>query len=125
VSAEHSQQITLRAMRFDALVGILPQERTTPQPIEVDVTVDVADGDGIVDYRALYAAAANVFAAGHIDYLEQIGERIAAAALGHSARIRRARVAVRKPHVALGGPLAYAEVVVERMRPEPGPATRA
>ena len=117
MSADHSQQITLRAMRFHALVGILPQERATPQPIEVDVTVDVDDGDGIVDYRALYAAAADVFAAGHIDYLEQIGERIAVGALDHSARIRRARVAVRKPHVALGGPLAYAEVVIERMRP--------
>jgi dihydroneopterin aldolase len=111
-----AQQITLRAMRFHALVGILPQERTTPQPIEVDLTVDLSDGEGIVDYRALYAAAADVFGAGHIDYLEEIGSRIADNALAHSARIRRARVAVRKPHVALGGPLAFAEVVVERAR---------
>jgi dihydroneopterin aldolase len=31
-------------------------------------------------------------------------------------RVRHARVAVRKPHVALPGPLAYAEVVVKQGR---------
>ena len=116
MSADHSQQITLRAMRFHALVGILPQERDTAQPIEVDLTADVADGEGIVDYRALYAVAAGVFATGRIDYLEEVGERIATGVLAHNQRIRRARIAVRKPHVALGGPLAYAEVVIERVQ---------
>jgi dihydroneopterin aldolase len=107
-------EITLSAMRFHALVGILPHERTTPQPIEIDLRVGVADGEGIVDYRALYDAIAAVVNSGHIDFLEEIGDRVARAALGHSARIRAARVAVRKPHVALPGPLAYAEVVVAR-----------
>ena len=107
-----AERITLKSMRFQALVGILPHERTTAQPIEVDLSVELAPGDGIVDYRALYAAAADVFAHGPVDYLEEIGDRVARGALAHSARIRSARVAVRKPHVALGGPLAYAEVVV-------------
>src|SRR3954470_22844205 len=101
-------------MRFHALVGILPHERAAAQPVEEDLTVDLADGADIVDYRRLYDAASRVFAAGHIEYLEEIGDRIAGGALACSARISRARVAVRKPHVALGGPLAYAEVVVER-----------
>jgi dihydroneopterin aldolase len=109
-----TQQITLKSMRFHASIGILPHERAAAQPVEVDLTVDLADGDEFVDYRRLYDAASRVFASGHIDYLEEIGERIAAAALACGARIRRAHVAVRKPHVALGGPLAYAEVVVER-----------
>jgi dihydroneopterin aldolase len=107
-------EITLSAMRFHALVGILPHERTTPQPIDVDLRVDVADGEGIVDYSALYAVVAAVFSSNHIDYLEEIGEQIARGALKHSARIRSARVAVRKPNVSLGGPLAFAEVVVVR-----------
>lgn len=109
-----SEQITLKGMRFHALVGILPQERTDPQPIEIDLTVDVAPGEGIVDYRALYSLTADVFAHGPVDFLEEIGDRVARGALAHSARVRVARVAVRKPHVALGGPLAYAEVVVMR-----------
>ena len=107
-------EITLRAMRFHALVGILPHERTTPQPIEVDLHVRVNEAEGVVDYRALYALTAEVIEAGPIDFLEEIGERVAQRALEHNTRVRAVRVAVRKPHVALAGPLAYAEVVVER-----------
>ena len=107
-------EITLRAMRFHALVGILPHERTTPQPIEIDLVVRVADGDGVVDYRELQAITAAVMTAGPIDFLEEIGARAVQGALAHSARIRSAKAAVRKPHVALGGPLDYVEVVVER-----------
>lgn len=109
--------ITLRAMRFHARVGILPHERTTTQPIEVDLTVRVRPSDdqaSVVDYRALYEIAAGVVNAGHIDFLEQIASSIADGALAHSPRVISARAAVRKPHVALGGPLDYAEVVVDR-----------
>lgn len=107
-------EITLQAMRFHALVGILPHERTIAQPIEIDLRVRVADGDVVVDYRALYDIVAGVVNAGPLDFLEQIADRIAAGAIEHNTRVRAARVAVRKPHVALDGPLAYAEVVVER-----------
>jgi len=106
-------EITLRAMRFHGLVGILPHERDIPQPIEIDLTVTVASGEGVIDYRELYAIAANAVV-GQTSFLEGLADRIAKSALGHSARIRTARVAVRKPHVPLPGPLAYAEVVVER-----------
>jgi dihydroneopterin aldolase len=51
---------------------------------------------------------------GHTEYLEQIADRIATGALSISASIRSTRVAVRKPHVPLPGPLDYAEVVIER-----------
>ena len=106
-------EITLRAMRFHALVGILPHERDIPQPIEIDLTVTVAAGEGVIDYRELYAVAANAVV-GQMSFLEGLAERVAKSALAHSARVRTARVAVRKPHVALPGPLAHAEVVVER-----------
>jgi dihydroneopterin aldolase len=107
-------EVALQAMRFHALIGILPHERTTPQPIEIDLRVSIVDGHGVVDYRALYDATAAVLAGGPIDFLEEIGERVAAAALAHGSRVRVVRVAVRKPHVPLPGPLAFAEVVVER-----------
>jgi len=112
------REITLRAMRFHALVGILEHERTVPQPIEVDLTVrSSADGD-ILDYRRLYEIVEREVTRGPIDYLETIAERITRSAL-EDARVRQARVAVRKPHVALAGPLAYAEVVVRHDR-DPG-----
>jgi dihydroneopterin aldolase len=111
------REITLRAMRFHALVGILEHERTVPQPVEVDLTIRAAAEEGILDYRRLYEQVEHVVLAGPIDYLEDIAERISRAAL-QDPRIREARVAVRKPHVALPGPLAYAEVVVRRGRGE-------
>lgn len=113
-------EIVLRAMRFQALVGILPHELTTPQPIEIDLTVDVGRGEDVVDYRRLYDAASRILDSGHIGYLEDIAERVAASAFATSDRIHRVQVAVRKPHVALGGPLAYAEVRVERTRGSSG-----
>lgn len=113
-------EIVLRAMRFHALVGILPHEKLTSQPIEIDLTVMIGEGDSVVDYRHLYQAAASVMSSGPIDYLEEIAERVAAGALATSNRVMRATVAVRKPHVALGGPLAYAEVRIDRLRPMSG-----
>ena len=115
-----STEITLRAMRFHAFVGILPHERTQAQPIEVDLSVTIGDGHAVVDYRKLYDTTAAVINSGHVDYLEDIAEWVATGAFNASERVTRVRVAVRKPHVALGGPLAYAEVRVERLRPAAG-----
>jgi dihydroneopterin aldolase len=113
-------EITLRAMRFHALVGILPHERTHAQPIEIDLVVTVGDGEEVVDYRRLYDSTAAIISAGHIDFLEDIADRVATAAFHTSERVARACVAVRKPHVALGGPLEYAEVRIDRLRPAAG-----
>lgn len=105
-------EVTLRGMRFHVLVGILPHEREFPQPLEVDVTATVDPGQ-VVDYRGIYEAARDVMSAQPLDYLETIGDTIARRVLGLPG-VRRARVAVRKPHVPLPGPLEYAEVVVYR-----------
>lgn len=118
-------------MRFHAAVGILPHESTVPQPIEIDLTVwrpvaravtPVArptSGAGairpVVDYRELYVLAASAVAGGPIDYLEDVAERLARGVLAIDG-VQRTRIAVRKPHVALPGPLAHAEIVIERER---------
>lgn len=104
-------------MRFHAVVGILPHERDLPQPLEVDLTVWLIAaeprGAGIVDYRTLYDLVARVIDDGPSRYLEEIASAIADAALAVE-RVAATRVAVRKPHVPLPGPLAHAEVVVHR-----------
>ena len=102
-------------MRFHTLIGILPHEQTVPQPVEIDVTVwrDRAESAEPVDYRRLYEIAAGALAAGHVSYLEDVAEDVAKTALRLTG-VEGVRVAVRKPHVALPGPLDYAEVVVER-----------
>ena len=120
-----SESVSLRGMRFHVLVGILPHEQLHPQPIEVDVTVwrapraddDVAgDDDDVIDYRDLYDAVAARVTAAPLRFLEDVARTLVGDLLARPY-VRRARVAVRKPHVPLPGPLAYAEVVVDSGRP--------
>ncbi len=111
-----STRITLADMRFHVLVGILPHERLHPQPLHIDLTVTLVPGvPGVVDYRDLYAMVAEVVNTGDLQYLERLGDAIASRAMERQ-EISSARVGLRKPHVALDGPLSYAEVVVERHR---------
>jgi dihydroneopterin aldolase len=106
-------------MRFHACVGILPHERELPQPLELDLTVWLVDGAGtggsVVDYRELYELAASAVARGPLRFLEDLADAVASAALARGD-VERARVAARKPHVALPGPLDHAEIVLERTR---------
>ena len=127
-----SESVSLRGMRFHVLVGVLPHEQVHPQPLEVDVTVwralraddagtgeDGDDGDdageAVIDYRDLYDAVAARVTAGPLRFLEDVARTLVGDLLARPY-VRRARVAVRKPHVPLGGPLAYAEVVVDSGR---------
>jgi dihydroneopterin aldolase len=107
-------EISLAGMRFHVCVGVLAHEREIAQPLEIDLVVrHAADRDGVLDYRDLYAAASEAVRSDALTYLEPLAEAIAARALA-LAGVTWCRVAVRKPHVALGGPLAYAQVAVER-----------
>jgi dihydroneopterin aldolase len=108
--------ISLVGMRFHVRVGILPHEQVHAQPLEIDLSVTrVADAAGVLDYRALYALAAAQVAREPLEYLEELAAGIADDALALTD-VAHVRVAVRKPHVVLDGPLAYAEIVVERAR---------
>jgi 7,8-dihydroneopterin aldolase/epimerase/oxygenase len=113
--------VTLKAMRFHARIGVLPHEAEIAQSIEVDASLWVRRGDGqlsakdIVDYRSVYDMVADVVTKGHISFLEEVGELIAERAL-QLPLVSKVRIAVRKPNVALPGPLAYAEVALERER---------
>jgi 7,8-dihydroneopterin aldolase/epimerase/oxygenase len=103
-------------MRFHVRVGILPHERELAQPLEIDLTVRISDDAiGVLDYRALYGAVADALEPQPLDYLETIGENILSSLLS-MPQVSFARVALRKPHVALGGPLSFAEVSVEASR---------
>ena len=108
--------ISLVGMRFHVRVGILPHERDLAQPLEIDLAVTrSADARGVLDYRTLYALAADQAKREPLDYLEELGVAIADGALELDG-VAHVRVAVRKPHVMLDGPLRYAEIVVERSR---------
>ena len=106
-------QVSLFGMRFHVRVGILPHERELAQPLELDVSANLAAESAGLDYRALYDAVSGLVSDDPHEYLETIADAITARVLALDG-VRSCRVAVRKPHVALPGPLSYAEVVVER-----------
>jgi 7,8-dihydroneopterin aldolase/epimerase/oxygenase len=108
--------ISLVGMRFHVRIGILPHEREHPQTLEIDLSVTRDDAAaGVLDYRRLYELAAERIAMAPLDYLEDVAVALADQAVALPG-VNHSRVAVRKPQVLVGGPLAYAEVVVERAR---------
>ncbi len=113
--------VRLEAMRFHARVGALAHEAEIAQSIEVDVAAwvnrdEAAHGAaGVLDYRRLYDVVSEVLNRGHIAYLEDLTSEVAARALELDG-VLRVRVSARKPHVALPGPLAFAEVTLDRVR---------
>ena len=112
---EELDAITLRGMRFHTLIGVLPHEREHAQPLEIDLTAWVRPMAEVVDYRRLYAEVRTAVEAPSLMYLEELAGSIATRVL-ESTPVQRVRVAVRKPHAAVGGPLDFAEVTVVRAR---------
>lgn len=113
-AATPQTEVSLAGMRFHLCVGVLPHEREMAQPLEIDLVIrHAADRTGVLDYRDLYAAVSETIRHDALTYLEPLANAIATRALAIEG-VTWCRVAVRKPHVALGGPLAYAQVAVER-----------
>lgn len=112
---EHGDEITLRGMTFHTLIGVLPHEREHPQPLEIDLTVWMCEDPRILDYRRLYASVRASVDSRELFYLEELAESIANRVLAEPS-VRRARVAIRKPHVAVDGPLRDVEVAIVRPR---------
>ncbi len=121
-----SDSIGLKGMRFHTLVGLLPHEEHVPQPLELDLTVWLSlkrvgrtDSPGErLDYRDLYRLVSETVGTSHHKLLEGLCEKIAAQALALRG-VERVRIAARKPHAPIEGPLDHVEVVLDR-RPEPG-----
>lgn len=110
-------------MRFHTRVGLLPHEQRIPQPLELDLTVwlslrrvgETDSARNLLDYRELYALVSDTVGGSHHRLLEALCEKIAARALKLDD-VERVRVAARKPHAPIEGPLEYVEVVLERDR---------
>jgi dihydroneopterin aldolase len=116
-------RITLKGMQFHTRVGVLPHERHVPQPLQLDLTVWLSlerpgQSDSLgdaLDYRELYALVAQTVGQSHHRLIEGLCDRIASQVLA-LPETEAVRVAARKPHAAIDGPLEYVEVVLERRR---------
>ncbi|MEZ5383658.1 MAG: dihydroneopterin aldolase [Microthrixaceae bacterium] len=113
--------IELRGLRVMGSVGVLPEERSRLQPLEldVDVVVDLAaagHSDALVDtvdYGAICEAVAAACTSTHHDLLERLAQVVADVVLGFDG-IPAVTVAVRKLRPPVPSQLATAGVRIQR-----------
>lgn len=116
--------IELRGLRIDAICGVLPRERTTPQPLEIDVDIEAdlapaGTSDELtdtIDYGAVVAAVERVATTLRPLLLERLAECIADAVLAVDARAEAVTVAVRKLEPPVPQALAMSGVRITRRR---------
>ena len=122
---KRSTKIFVRDLLLDAHIGVHEHEQGKTQRIRVSitawigVTLMVDDHiDATVSYENLAMAARNVAAGGHINLVETLAERIAAAIITDGC-VRLVRVRVEKPDI-----LADAVVGCEILRRGPSATGR-
>lgn len=100
------RHVFVKDLKVDALIGIYPEEKTTPQKIIVNIDLSVKEGDNplsddiknVVSYEIVVKKVEEIVAAGHVGLAETLAERIAAACL-RDKRVMAARVRIEKPNV--------------------------
>ena len=84
--------IQLRALRVVCIVGVLPEERERPQPLEIDVDIyaDLSaagqsdDLNDTLDYGEAAATVVQICASAKAQLLEHLGQLVADQLLGYS-----------------------------------------
>jgi dihydroneopterin aldolase len=116
-------RIVLSGIELRGRHGVLPAERAGGQRflVDIEIAADLA-GAGrtddlalTVDYREVYAVAREIIEGRPMALIEAVAEAIATRVLA-IPRVEAVAVRVRKPDVALGGPLESAAVEVRRTR---------
>ena len=117
--------IQLRGLRVDAICGVLPHERTTPQPLELDLDLEADLGPAgrsddladTIDYGAVTEAVERVVLTLEPQLLERLADAVAEAVLDLDDRVRAVTVAVRKLSPPVAQVLATSGVRITRARP--------
>lgn len=106
-AGESLRHILVRDLELPARIGVYQHERSGHQRIRVNLDVAVAEGDpaaiddrlaNVVDYERMVTGVRSIVAAGHVNLVETLAERIAALCLEDS-RVRHVRVRVEKLEV--------------------------
>lgn len=100
------RHVFVRDLDLLALIGIYEHEKTDPQRIIVNIDLSVQEGDGpqdddighVVSYEIVVKKVEQIIAEGHINLVETLCEKIAAACL-RDRRVVAARVRVEKPDI--------------------------
>jgi dihydroneopterin aldolase len=119
-------RLSLIGMRFEARHGVLPEEKVTPQPFEVDLVLRAdlsaaAERDELaatVDYAALFDLVGGIVTGPPRDLIEALAGAIATAVLiaTDAAVVDEVEVRVRKPKAPIDGAFETVEVALTRRR---------
>ena len=102
-------QIQIRQLKLNAVIGVYPREREAPQPVIMDLSLhtdlqEAGRSDQLsetIDYAALVARVRKAVAKSRFQLLEALAEHIADLCL-HEPRIAAVDVTVAKPGALLG-----------------------
>lgn len=112
----------LKSLHIECIVGIYAQERSTPQPVEVDVEMDYdfgpaarseAIGDAI-DYAAVAQSVEDLLQQRQFQLIETMAEETAAMLLATRPVLQTVRIEIRKPEAVPAATCSF--VRVERTR---------
>jgi dihydroneopterin aldolase len=100
------RHVFVRDLEIMATLGIYDYEKTEPQRIVINIDLSVEEGSNpgaddishVVSYEIVVKKVEAIIAEGHINLVETLCERIAAACL-KDRRVMAARVRVEKPDV--------------------------
>lgn len=119
-SAKAIRHVFIRNLELQAQIGIYTHERGKTQPVRINVDLAVEDAakiedrlDQVVDYAEITQRIRDIVAAGHINLIETLAERIAETSFV-DPRVKTARVRVEKLHALPGAESAGVEIERER-----------
>ncbi|MBB4211950.1 dihydroneopterin aldolase [Rhodothalassium salexigens DSM 2132] len=104
-AARGVRHVFVRDFRTDASIGVFAHEQNNPQPISISVDLSVEETDdpgdrleNVVCYNKVVEGIRTILAAGHINLVETLADRIAQLCLADH-RVQTARVRIEKLQV--------------------------
>ncbi len=117
-----ARHVFVRDLELNVEIGVHRHERRRSQAVRINIDLTVAEGptpiddrlENVVDYETIVQGVKTIVAAGHINLVETLAERVAGLCLS-DARVEAARVRIEKLHVLPDA--ASVGVEIERVRP--------
>ncbi len=121
-AARGARHVFVRDLELEVEIGVHRHERRRSQLVRINIDLTVAEGrtpiddrlENVVDYETIVQGVKTIVAAGHINLVETLAERVAGLCLS-DARVEAARVRIEKLNVLPEA--ASVGVEIERVRP--------
>jgi len=111
------RKVFVTGLVLDAFIGAYDHEQGAPQPVRIDIEIDVIEPanpvsdnlEDVVCYNKLTQGIRAIIDEGHIKLVETLAERIADLALGH-AMVNSVCVRIEKPNAIAEAAAAGVEI---------------